>query len=98
MAGGGGFDADPGVIDGLAGALRSGSSGLEELGGSVPGTPDAGDISADMGSLMSKLVDAAGEFSTGLAAAGDALTQTGEDYFTAEKDNKQHVSRAAGTH
>jgi hypothetical protein len=84
MTAGGGFQADQGVVADTAMMLRSGSDSLERLGGSVPPPPDAGDVSGIMGSLMSKLVGAAGEISTGAAAAADAVDRAGEAYVTTD--------------
>jgi len=78
MTVGGGFQADQGVVTDTAMILRSGSDSLERLGGSVPPPPDAGDVSGIMGLLMSKLVAAAGEISTGAAAAADVVDRAGE--------------------
>ena len=88
----GDFLVDPGVIDGLASGLRSGSAGLERLGGSVPAVPDAGEVSGQMAGLMSKLVDAAGEFSTGMAAAGDAVAEGAQSYANDDHGSAQHIS------
>jgi hypothetical protein len=84
MTGDGGFQADQGIIADTAMMLRSGSDSLERLGGSVPSPPDAGDVSGVMGSLMSKLVGAAGQISTGAAAAADAVDQAGAAYQTTD--------------
>jgi hypothetical protein len=84
MTVGDGFQADQGVIADTATMLRSGSNSLERLGGSVPPPPDAGDVSGIMGSLMSKLVGAAGEISTGAAAAADEVDRGGAAYLTTD--------------
>lgn len=88
---GGGFDADEGVITGVASMLRSGSDSLEALGGSVPGTPDAGEVSAAMGLLMSKLVGAAGEVSTGAAVAAAAVEEGGKAYLEIDQAAEQSL-------
>jgi hypothetical protein len=84
MTVGDGFHADQGVIADTAMMLRSGSDSLERLGGSVPRPPDAGDVSGIMGSLMSKLVGAAGEISTGAAAAADEVDRAADAYVTTD--------------
>lgn len=81
----GGFHADEGVIAGVPNILRSGSNSLEQLGGAVPPPPDAGKLSAVMGSLMAKLVDAAGEVSTGAAAAAAAVEQGAKVYVESDQ-------------
>lgn len=91
---GGGFTADLGVIDGVARMLRSGSQAIEDLAGSVPGVPDAGEVSAVMASLMSKLTDAADEVSTGVAAAADEVERSAQTYGESDqaaRDNLPHV-------
>lgn len=90
-----GFTADPNVIEGLARMLRNGSQSMEDLVGSVPGVPDAGEVSAVMASLMSKLTDAAGEVSTGVAAAADELEHSARTYREcdqAARDNLPHTN------
>jgi hypothetical protein len=77
---GGKFSADPGVIDNLASMLRSGSDGLNNLAGSVPGVPNAGDVSGQMAVLIAKQVGAAGEIAVGAGAAADAVSQGGTAY------------------
>jgi hypothetical protein len=85
MADGDGFLVDDGVITGVADMLRRGSDGLEKVGGSVPEAPDAGEVSGVMGVLMSKLVDAAGEVSTGAAAAAAAVEEGGRAYVETDQ-------------
>ncbi len=93
MTVGSGFQADQGVIADTAMMLRSGSDSLEQLGGSVPPPPDAGDVSGIMGSLMSKLVGAAGEISTGAAAAAEAVDRGGAAYLTADGAAERSLPR-----
>jgi hypothetical protein len=91
MTVGGGFQADQGVIADTAMMLRSGSDSLERLAGSVPSPPDGGDVSGIMGSLMSKLVGAAGQISTGAAAAAEAVDRGGAAYLTTDDAAKRSL-------
>lgn len=90
-AAGHGFRADDGVITATAGMLRSGSDSLERLGGSVPSPPNAGPVSGTMGALMSKLVGAAGQISTGAAAAAEAVDQGGKAYVETDQAAKESL-------
>jgi hypothetical protein len=76
----GDFQTDPGVIANLAKMLHSGADSLDSLAGSVPGVPDAGDLSGQMAALIAKQVGAAGEMAVGVSAAADAVTQGGKAY------------------
>jgi hypothetical protein len=87
---GGGFQADSGVIENLSKTLRGGADSLNNLAGSVPAVPDAGDVSGQMAVLIAKQVDAAGEIAVGVGAAGDAVAQGG----TAYTETDQAVQRS----
>lgn len=94
-----GFRADEGVIEGVANMLRNGSDSVEALGASTPGPPDAGHVSGVMGALMSKLVDAAGEVSPGVAAAAAAVQQGAKIYVAADDAAKAGLPKVnSGTH
>lgn len=93
MTRGDGFQADEGVIAGVSNMLRSGSDSLEKLGTSAPEAPDAGAVSSVMGLLMSKLVDTAGEISTGAAAAAAAVEQGGQTYVEADQEGARTLTR-----
>lgn len=90
-----GFTADPGVLEDVARMLRSGSRSIEDLGGSVPGVPNAGDVSGVMGSLLSKFADTTGEVSTGVAAAADEVERSAQTYAESDRaaqDNLRHAN------
>lgn len=89
-----GFTADRDVIEGVARMLRSGSHSIENLGGSVPGVPDAGEVSAVMASLMSKLIDAAAEVSTGVAAAADEVEHSAQTYGESDQAARDTLPHA----
>jgi len=86
----GGFTADQGVIEETASILRSGADSLESSGRTPP-APDAGELTGVMGSVMSKLVNAAGELSTGTSAAADAVAEGGRTYAEADDAAKQSL-------
>lgn len=88
---GGGFKADQGVIEGLTKTLRSGSDALNDLAGSVPSMPDAGALSGQMAALISKQVDAAGEYAIGVGAAAQAVEEGGRVYQGADDAAKRSL-------
>ncbi|SDP56231.1 hypothetical protein SAMN04487905_105220 [Actinopolyspora xinjiangensis] len=90
-----GYEVDPGELDNLAGSLRDGSDSVEELG-SAPGVPDAGPLSSEMGKLMSLLTGAAGELSTGVAAAADAVSEGGRVYVENEEFAERNLPSTGG--
>jgi hypothetical protein len=87
----GGFQADPGVIANLAKMLHGGADSLNNLAGSVPGVPDAGDVSGQMSALIAKQVDAAGEIAIGVGAAADAVAQGGTAYTETDHAAQQSL-------
>jgi hypothetical protein len=64
--------------------LRGGHRVLEELGDSVPDAPDAGEVTGALAGALTHLVAAAGQYSTGLALAGDAVRETQRDYLATD--------------
>jgi hypothetical protein len=88
---GAGFTADQGLIDNLARMLRGGADSLNGLAGSVPGVPDAGDVSGEMAALIAKQVDAAGEIAVGVGAAATAVTQGGQAYAATDEGVHQSL-------
>jgi hypothetical protein len=89
-----GFTADLSVIEGVVRMLRSGSQSVKDLGGSVPQAPDAGEVSAVMASMMSKLAEAAGEVSTGVAVAADEVERSAQTYRESDQVARHNLSRA----
>jgi hypothetical protein len=75
---------DHGVLDGITSTLRNASAGVDGLANSVPATPDAGNGRAAIATIMAKLVDNAGQFVIGTAAASDAVSSGNASY--AEND------------
>lgn len=92
----GGQEVDHGVLDGIARTLRSASSHVEALAGSVPATPDAGDGTAAIASILGKLVDGAGRLVVGAAAAGDAVAQGNATYVEGDAAAREAVLRSGG--
>jgi hypothetical protein len=86
---GNGFNADPGLIQGLGKKLRSGSDSLNNLAGGVPGVPDAGDMSGIMGAVIAKQVQAAGELATGVGAAASVLADNARSYDESDQQAKR---------
>ncbi|SFE07529.1 hypothetical protein SAMN04487819_107227 [Actinopolyspora alba] len=89
------YEVDPEELDNLAGSLHDGSDFIEDLG-SAPGIPDAGELSSDMGKLMSLFTGAAGELSTGVAAAAGAVAEGGRVYVDNEEFAEQNLPRVEG--
>ncbi|PRW65229.1 hypothetical protein [Actinopolyspora mortivallis] len=87
-----GYEVEPAELDTLAGSLRSGSESVEDLG-SAPGVPDAGPLSAEMGKLMSLFTAAAGELSTGVAAAAAAVAEGGRVYVDTDQSAERNLPR-----
>lgn len=72
---------DHDVLDRISRTLRNAGAGVEGLANSVPATPDAGNGKAAIATIMSKLVDNAGQFVIGTAAASDAVSSGNASYL-----------------
>lgn len=68
-----GIDVDLSVLESVAEDLDTGAAGLEDLAGSVPGTVDAGPMSAVVASMLGQVVDSAGNVSVALSGAADGV-------------------------
>lgn len=64
----------------IAKRLQSINDDLEAVGSNVPPTPDAGDMSGAISSILCQLVAVAGQVSEGSAAAADAVREGGSAY------------------
>jgi hypothetical protein len=89
-----GYTVDPALLQRLGRSLRSSGESLDALGKSVPGTPDAGELSADMAKAIGLLAEAAGELSVRLCAAGDAVARGGSVYADAEDTVQASIPNA----
>jgi uncharacterized protein YukE len=83
------LQTDPAVMERLASTLHGKATTLASVGSSVPGTPDAGEVSADMAVVLSQLVAATAELVTGVTAAGDAVASGGAEYTDSERTNRR---------
>jgi hypothetical protein len=81
-----GIDVDLGVLGSIASGLDSGADGLEGLSGSVPGGIDAGPMTAVIAGMLSQVVDSAGNVSTSMSAAADAVRMSRRYYERADAD------------
>jgi len=66
------------VLPTIAKRLQSVNDDLEAVGSTVPPTPDAGDMSGAISSILSQLLAVAGQVSEGTAA--DAVRANGSSY------------------
>ena len=82
-----GIDVDLSVLATIAGGLDSGASGLEGLAGGVPSGVDAGPMSAVVASMLSQVVDSAGNVSVALAGAADSVRLARTYFQSADADS-----------
>lgn len=68
------------TLDAVAGRLRNAGEALDEIGGSVPPTPAAGDLSPDIAALIGHLTGVCGNLVIGLKEAGDRVEQSRAAY------------------
>ena len=92
-----GFTADPRAMAEIVAALRQGSAGVEHLAGSVPASVDAGAQTAAILKALSALTEAAGELSTRVAAAAEAVTAAEATYRQADQDSAASMRTSGGS-
>jgi hypothetical protein len=88
------FKADLEVLDGVAQRLWTGSAGLEG-GAAPPPAPEAGAVTGPIAATLSVLSQSLAGVVEGLAAAGDAVTETRGVY--AEVDRQQSAAFGPGS-
>lgn len=76
----GGIDVDLGALALIAATLDRGADGLEGLAGSVPAGIDAGPMTGVIASMLSQVVDSAGNVSTASSGAA-GLVRLSRDYY-----------------
>lgn len=92
-----GYEVDPGALQGISKTLRSGSQSIENVSSSMPESVDAGEFTGVISELVSVFASAAGEVSTGLMAAAEAVDDNGRVYQdtddTAAQDLQAHSNQ-----
>ncbi|MRJ77092.1 hypothetical protein GEV29_11115 [Aeromicrobium sp. SMF47] len=74
------LDVDLAALASIASMLDRGASGLDELSGSVPAGVDAGPMTGVIASMLSQVVDSAGNVSSASSGAAD-LVRLSRDYY-----------------
>lgn len=82
-----GIDVDLSVLDTIASGLDSGAAGLEGLAGGVPSGVDAGPMSAVIASMLSQVVDSAGNVSVALTGAAESVRLARSYYQGADAES-----------
>ncbi|MDQ3151072.1 MAG: hypothetical protein M3R63_04880 [Actinomycetota bacterium] len=91
-----GFGTDPAAMAGFASTLHTAATDLAALGDSLPDMPDAGEVSADMASVLSHLTAVVAELVTGVTAAGDSVSAGGSDYAEGEDVSRRSFDIETG--
>jgi hypothetical protein len=79
-------DVELAVLSDIAEDLDNGANGLEGLAGGVPSGIDAGPMTAVITSMLSQIVDSAGNVSTAMSGAADAVEVCRRYYQRADAD------------
>lgn len=82
-----GTQADLPTLDEIARRLTASADGLDSVGKSAPGVPDAGDVSGIMGAAIAHLTDNAGELVIGLKGASEEVTQARQSYAKSDQSS-----------
>ena len=75
-----GTDAELPVLDSIAHRLSESADGLDAVGKTAPGVPEAGEVSGIMGSAIAHLTASAGNLVLGLKGASEEVTQARQRY------------------
>lgn len=87
------IDVDRAVLDSIAADLDAAADGLEGLAGSVPAGIDAGPMTAVIASMLSGIVDSAGNVSTAMSGSADAVRLARRYYDRADADASAGMTR-----
>jgi hypothetical protein len=82
-----GTQADLPTLDAIARRLTTSAEGLDSVGKSAPGVPDAGEVSGIMGAAIAHLSDNAGELVVGLKGASEEVTQARQGYAKTDQSS-----------
>ena len=80
------IDVDLGVLSTISTSLDNAATGLEDLAGSVPSGVDAGPMSAVIASMLSQIVDSAGNVSEALSSSAEMVRLSRRYYERADAD------------
>lgn len=89
-------NVDHGVLSNIASTLRSTSSDVDGLANSLPRTPDAGNGTAAIVAILSKLTDHAGQLVVGAAAAAETVASNNETYAENDRSSAETITRSGG--
>jgi hypothetical protein len=86
------IDVDLGVLSTIATTLDTAADGLEGLAGSVPRAVDAGPMTAVIASMLSQVVNSAGNVSTSLSSSAEMARLSRRYYERADADAATDLS------
>jgi hypothetical protein len=75
------------TLDAIARRLATSADGLDTVGRSSPGVPDAGAVSGIMGAVIAHLTDNAGALVVGLKGASEEVTQARQGYTKSDESS-----------
>lgn len=91
-----GFQADPGVLNGIARTLRTASRNLDQVANSMPAAANSGAAAPAMANIMAQLTDAAGQLVLGAAEVADTVDSSAHSYANTDARNRHAVDNAGG--
>lgn len=83
-----GIDVDRLVLATIATDLDAGAAGLEDLAGSTPSNIDAGPMTGVVASMLSQVVDSAGNASTSMTGAAELVRLSSRYYLRADASSE----------
>lgn len=89
----GAIHVDLTVLDAIAADLDEAANGLEGLAGSVPSGVDAGPMTAVVASMLSQVVNSAGNVSTALSGSAGSVRLARSYYQRADADSSAGMDR-----
>lgn len=88
-----GYGVDLAALEGLGGRLRHGAEDLES-GASLPPTPEAGEITDVVESLVAALSVSLAGVVEGVGAVGDSVASSRDVYGAVEQDSRNQIGDA----
>lgn len=82
----GDLQVSPGVVGSIRAELGKGRQGLEDSAGSAPSSIDAGEMTAMLLSMLSRVTEQAATVSASLGAIGDQVGEAGAAFWETDSE------------
>ena len=91
-----GYEVSGSSLERIHGQLEGAHNDIDSLAGSIPGTSEAGLLSAPLTAMLADCVGHAAEFSTALKKAASQVVDSKGAYEKAEAEGQREIDHAGG--